>query len=81
MFKKVYKKVRGLVTKCDLFKNNELIRYGEEPHYKSANGGLCSLAILLTFLIIFMNTVISTINMTNITSITTLFEEVDPTAF
>lgn len=72
MIKKAFKKTKEIVTACDLFSNSQLLRYGEDPEYKSANGGLCSLALLLAFIIIFTNTVISTINMTNISSTSTL---------
>jgi hypothetical protein len=64
-----------------MFSNTELLRYRENPEYKSANGGICSLAVILAFVIIFTQTILSTFDKTVITSQTTLFEEVEPTNF
>lgn len=75
MLGKAFKCVRQTVTACDLFSTTELLRYKENPEFKSANGGLCSIAVIAAFAIIFTQTILSTFAKSKISSQTTLFEE------
>lgn len=73
MLHKSFKFTRRIVTSCDLFSTTELLRYKENPEYKSANGGLCSIAVIVAFAIIFTQTILSTFDKTYISSQSTLF--------
>lgn len=74
MLGKAFKKAKSVVTACDLFSTTELLRYKENPEFKSANGGLCSIAVIIGFSIIFTQTILNTFAKSTITSQITLFE-------
>lgn len=81
MLGKVFKKTKQIVTFCDLFRTTELLRYKENPQFKSVNGGLCSIAVIIAFVIIFTQTILNTFQKLNMSSQTTLFQETDPSYF
>lgn len=74
MLEKSLKRVKSAVTACDLFSTTELLRYKENPEFKSANGGLCSIAVIIGFTIIFTQTILTTFQKSSINSQITLFE-------
>jgi hypothetical protein len=74
MFGKTFKRVKSAVTACDLFSTTELLRYKENPEFKSANGGLCSIAVMIGFAIIFTQTIVNTFAKSSISAQITLFE-------
>lgn len=60
---KIVPKVQSLLRTFDLFSTSQFLRYQEEGEYKTASGGICSLAIIIIFGVLFLNTAIQTINM------------------
>jgi hypothetical protein len=73
MLHKAFKRTKQVVTSCDLFSTTELLRYKENPEFKSANGGLCSLAVIVGFTIIFTQTILNTFSKSSISSTSTLY--------
>ncbi len=61
MIHKLARNIKKGVTLLDLFSTGQLLRYRDEPEYQSAVGGICSIAVLIGFAIIFTNTILSTI--------------------
>lgn len=72
---------KRLVKFFDMFSTPNMLRFENEPEYKSMSGACVSLSLIFVFLIIFTNTVISTFNYTNITSTVTQGEETEPSFF
>jgi hypothetical protein len=59
-------KVKGAFLKLDFFCATQFLRYKSESEYATFTGALCSICIVVTFLAIFMNVLISTVNRTTI---------------
>lgn len=57
----VRKTIAELVKACDVFAQPAAFRFGDEPEYESLTGGTCSIIMIIAFIIIFTNTVLSTI--------------------
>lgn len=60
---KLHSRFRELFQKFDLFSTSQFLRYQSDGDYKTASGGICSLIVLLIFVVLFMNTAIQTVNM------------------
>ena len=81
MLSTALRKTKRIVTACDLFRTNELIRYKNNPEFRSTSGGICSIAIIISFTILFTQTIINTFDKKFISSQTSIFEETEPKYF
>lgn len=63
-----WKNLREIIYKLDFFYTAELLRYREEPEYRTVFGGILSLSIIILLLVTFYNKVIDTLNKVIITS-------------
>lgn len=52
--------IRGVIYKLDFFYTAELLRYREEPEYRTIFGGILSVSIILLLLVTFYNKVFDT---------------------
>lgn len=65
--------------KLDFFCATQFLRYKSESEYATFTGAFCSIVIVVSFLAIFMNVLISTINRTTITyNMSTIDESNNP---
>lgn len=62
----------------DLFSTNVSLRYEDESAYETATGGICSIALVVVFIIVFMGTLTNTLNRIYIDSTTTTLQEANP---
>ena len=60
MINQGYRKSKEFVRAWDLFCTTDLIRYNENPEYRSLTGGVVSIAIFITFSIGFARTILNT---------------------
>lgn len=68
--------------KCfDFFNTKNLLRFEDQPEYKSVSGAVVSITLIIIFMVIFTNTVLGTLNMTEITASISQSEDVEPTFF
>lgn len=56
----VTKSIKEAIKSWDLFSQSPTFRFGDEPEYQSLTGGVCSIIIVIAFLVIFVTTAIST---------------------
>lgn len=59
---KLLRVLRSMVHHADFFSTTELIRYREEPDFKTFTGGIFSLAIIILLAVIFSSMSISAVN-------------------
>src|SRR5947208_2465303 len=59
-------RLKSLLKKIDLFSTPISFTYDDNLSYQSATGGFCTLATIITFIIIFMSTLQATVNRTTI---------------
>jgi hypothetical protein len=78
---KLIQKGKKIFKSFDMFSNSQMLRFEDDPEFKSVSGACISLALLLCFIVVFTNTVISTFNYTNIKSTVTQGEESEPSFF
>jgi hypothetical protein len=74
-------KLQRGVARLDLFSTTELLRFREDPEFKTFTGGCCSLGLLLGFLLLFTQTVLATFRNETINSQTALEEQSDPASY
>lgn len=73
--------LKSFIYKADFFYTAELLRYKEEPEYRTLLGGVLSLSIIVALLATFSNKVIDTLNKVIITATSSNTNEADPPAF
>jgi hypothetical protein len=81
MINQGYRKSKEFVRAWDLFCTTDLLRYKENPEYRSLTGGVVSIAIFVTFAILFARTIFNTFEKQTIISKTTRSEETTPSLF
>lgn len=59
---KLFRVLRSMVNRADFFSTTELIRYREEPDFKTFTGGIFSLAIIILLTVIFSSMSMSAVN-------------------
>lgn len=63
---KIFGILRKLINQADFFSTTELIRYREEPDFKTFTGGIFSIAIIVVLATIFGNMSLSAVRRENI---------------
>ena len=69
------------IYKLDFFYTAEVLRFKDEPEYKTLFGGIMSISIILLLLIAFYNKVIDTFGKIIITSSTSAISADDPVPY
>ena len=70
--------LKNVLYKMDFFYTAELLRYREEPEYRTLFGGFLSLSIILLLLVTFYNKVIDTFDKVIISSSVSAINANDP---
>ena len=69
---KILSKVKEAVQMSDFFYSTHMLRFEKEGEYRTLTGGLLSVVIIVVIVLGFANMIIDTLNMTNITTRTTV---------
>lgn len=77
----VWGKVKNMLYKLDFFYTAELLRFREEPEYRTIFGGVISLSIIILLLVTFYNKVIDTFQKVIISSSYSSVNANDPTSY
>ena len=67
------KKVKEFFSGFDLFSQPITLRYHDETGYSTFTGGLCSILMIVAFIVIFTGTAMNTINKVHVDSQMTQF--------
>lgn len=68
----------NLLKGFDLFSTNVSLRYEDGSSFETATGGICSIILVVVFIIVFMGTLTNTLNRVYIDSTTTNIQEGNP---
>ena len=74
-------KVKNALYKMDFFYTAELLRYREEPEYRTLFGGFLSFSIIILLLVTFYSKVLDTFDKVIISSSLSAISADDPTAY
>lgn len=74
----LWRNAKKVIYKMDFFFTAEVLRFKEEPEYKTFFGGILSIGIMILLLITFYGKVIDTLNKIIITSRTSITSADDP---
>ena len=66
----ILKKIEKGVKKVDFFYAKEMLRYEDEEDYKTLTGRVISLTIIIAIIVGFANMILSTLNLTSISTST-----------
>lgn len=77
----IWSGVKNVLYKLDFFYTAELLRYREEPEYRTLFGGFLSFSIILALLVTFYNKVIDTFEKVLISSSLSAINADDPTPY
>ena len=75
------KRIKEIIKSCDFFSARVGLRYNEDVDYKTFYGGFVTVTLILVFFGVFTDTLLDTINKTEIYSTETYYEEINPTYF
>lgn len=73
-----YKSMRSVIMKADIFYTSSLLRFGEESEYRSVTGGISSILMVVTLVVVFYSKISETLNKQIITSSTKDLYQRDP---
>lgn len=76
-----FRSLKNFVYKADFFYTTELLRYKEEPEYRTLLGGILSLGIIVALIATFYNKVVDTLNKVVITATGANTNAADPLPF
>ena len=76
-----FSNIKGIIYKLDFFYTAELLRYREEPQYRTLFGGVLSVSIILLLLVTFYNKVFDTFKKVIIQSSVSATSYDDPRAY